>query len=230
MARRRLAATSVVGHDRRQAAAGRRRVDEDRRQGSVRQPLALARPDRARRHDQPVDPALDQQVEVRRLALRVLVGVAEEDRVALADRGVLDGLDELREVRVLDVGDDQSEGEGRAALERAGDVGRPEAEVARGRLDAGVRRRARPPDAGQDPADGGGRHAGPAGDVGDGGRHRRVRVPADRPRAGRRPDRRPAARSGAPPRPPRDGRASRGRPGAPRARSRRPSGREAARR
>ena len=90
----------------------------------------------AGRDDEAVDAPLDEQVEVAGFALRVVGGVAQQDRVALGPGGVLDRADQLREVRVLDVGDDQAERLGRASLERAGDARRSVVEVARRGQDA----------------------------------------------------------------------------------------------
>ena len=64
--------------------------------------------------DHAVDAPIDEQFEVGRLALRVVGGIAQQDRVAGRPRCILDRPDELREVRVLDVGDDQPEDLGRS--------------------------------------------------------------------------------------------------------------------
>ena len=128
----------------------------------------------AGRDDQAVDAPLDEQLEVAGFALRVVGGVAQQDRVALGAGGVLDRPDELREVRVLDVGDDQAEGLGRPALERAGDARRPVLELARGGQDARLGLRARPAEPGQDAADGRGRDLRPLGDIADRGGHQRT--------------------------------------------------------
>ena len=72
-----------------------------------------------------VDPAVDEQLEIARLALRVVIGVAEQDRVAQLAGRVLDRTDELREERVLDVGDDEPDRPGRALAQRPGHARRP---------------------------------------------------------------------------------------------------------
>jgi len=125
MLRREPGARPVVGMDRGQIDIDRRSVDQDDGEWRRGQPFEVPPAETAGRDDQPVDPALDEQVEVARLALRVVVGVAQQDRVALRPGGVLDRPDQLGEVRVLDVGDDQPERFGRASLERARDARRP---------------------------------------------------------------------------------------------------------
>ena len=121
---------------------------------------------------QAVDSSLDEQLEVAGFTLRVVGGITQEDRVALGPSGILDRPDELREIRVLDVGDDQAEGLGGAPLERAGNPRRPVLELARGGEDACLRLGPGVAEAGQHPTDRRGRHARPLGDIRDGGGHR----------------------------------------------------------
>jgi hypothetical protein len=173
-------AGAIVRGDRREPEALFRGVHEDDRQGSVGQPVAVPRAEAARRDHDPVDPAVDEQVEVAGLALRVVVGVAEQDRVAQLAGRVLDGPDELREERVLDIGDDQSDRPRRALAQRASHARGPVAQLPGGRVDALLRLRPRPAVAGQDAADGGGRDARAPRHVGDRRRHRRS---PDRPRS-----------------------------------------------
>ena len=207
-----------------------RRVDQDHRERRRRQPLAVAGAQAAGRDDQAVDPPLDEQVEVAGLPLGIVGGVAQQDRVALGPGGVLDGTDELREVRVLDVGDDQPERLGRPSLERAGDARRAVVEVAGGGQDPVARLGASVAQPRQDPADRRRRDPGSTGDVGDGRDHRRLRSACLRRRSSPSPGRSRSGRPGRPPRAPRVAPASPGRPAAPRARLRRPSSRGAARR
>ena len=72
-------------------------------------------------HDS-VNPPIHQQVEITRFAFRIVGRVAEEDRVTEVPRRVLDGPDELRKERILDVRDDQPERSSRSLTQRAGDT------------------------------------------------------------------------------------------------------------
>jgi hypothetical protein len=101
-------ARAVVGRDRRVPDAGRRAVDEHDGEGRGVEPLPVVNAETARSDDDTVDAPVDEQFEVGALAVGVVRGIAQEDRVAVVARRVLDGPHELREERVLDVGDDQA--------------------------------------------------------------------------------------------------------------------------
>ena len=114
-----------------------------------------------------IDPPIDEQVEIRRLAIRIVGGVAQQKHEPVLPGDVLDSAHELREERVFDVGDDEPEGLGRPQLQRAGDRRRPVVERAGRVQDALTRIRPRPAEAGQHPADRRGRDAGATRDVTD---------------------------------------------------------------
>ncbi len=137
--------------------------------------------------DQPVDSAIDHQVEVVHRAMLVVRRAAQDDRVVQAASRRVRRLDELREERVLDVGDDQAERPRAPHAQRAGYSRRAVAQLVdglhdgRGRLGLGVA------DPGEDAAHGRGGYAGALGNVADGGRRRALHD--HHGRAGRRPRR-----------------------------------------
>jgi hypothetical protein len=106
-----------------------------------------------------------EDVEVGLLLLRRLVGVAEQDAVAAVVGRLLDDADHPREVRVLDVRNDDAELLRPAATEAAGEVVRPVAEVRGGLEHPLAVRRCDLAGAGQDAGHRRGRHASSRGDL-----------------------------------------------------------------
>ena len=92
-------------------------------------------------HD-PVHAAVDEQVEVGLLSRRVVRAIAQQDRMAALQRGVLDRTHDLGEVRVGDVRDHEAERMRRSELERPGHAGGPIAQSLDRCEDARPRRRA----------------------------------------------------------------------------------------
>lgn len=72
-----------------------------------------------RHHDQPVDAALGQHLQVHALAARLVVGVAQHQRVARAEASVFHDAHDLREIRVGAVGDEHAQRRGGVALQAA---------------------------------------------------------------------------------------------------------------
>ena len=166
-------AQAMVGGDARQPArAGGIGVEEHDRHRHTGQPLRVPAGRARRRDDEPVHAALEEEVEVGELALRVIGRVPEHDAIAAGVRLVLDGADDEREERIGDVRHQQAERPGLATLQRAGDGGRGVVELADRGEDALAGRGPRDGGAGHDARHGRGRHPGTARDVDDRRRHR----------------------------------------------------------
>ncbi len=103
------------------------------RQVSATQPLRMTTPKAARRDHYPIHASGCQQLQERAFALRIVGAVAQQDHVAPVPCAILDGSHQLREEWVLDVGDEQAKGVGRAQLEGAGHARRPVVESPCGR-------------------------------------------------------------------------------------------------
>ena len=161
----------LVDVDRAQARVAALERDDDDRHAAVEQ---LRRDGRSRGHggeDDPVDAPADQRPHLGGLGGRVVLGLGDEHREAVAVGTPLDLQGDRGVERVQRVGDDDPEGARRAPLERPGDLVLAVAELvdrlehpAPGRLGHGRRRV-------QDVRDGGHRDTGSACDVVHGHRH-----------------------------------------------------------
>jgi len=94
----------------------------------VGEPLAVPLLEPARGDDDPVDPPIDEEVQIGLFAARIVGAVAQQDGKVPLERRVLHRPDDLRVVGVLDVGHEQAEGARCPELERPGNLRRAVAE------------------------------------------------------------------------------------------------------
>ena len=117
---RQPSAAGVVGEHGRHGGDRRLAVDDDDRAGHLADAHLVPQREGRAGDDEAIHLALGEHLERLDLALRIAAAVREQDGVAALAGGVLDGAHDLREVGVLDVGDDEADGAGRAQPQRAG--------------------------------------------------------------------------------------------------------------
>ena len=167
VADRELGAADVVAGDHRDRQPRGLRVDDDDRDRRPEQPLPARLRHLARGDDHAVDAAVDHEVEVVHRPVLVVGGAPEQDGIAEGAGRDVGRLDELREERVLDVGDDEAERPRAPHAQRSRHARRAVVQL----VDRGHDRRRRLGLGIADPrehaADGRGRDARPQGDVAD---------------------------------------------------------------
>ena len=116
------AADQVVRSDEGVVALVAEAIDQNVRHTLVAQPAHRRVLEKATRHDDAVDPAGVQALQVRALAGRAAIGIAEQNVVAAWRGRVFDAAEERGEKGIGDVGDDDCQYQRLAELEPAGDA------------------------------------------------------------------------------------------------------------
>ncbi len=129
------AADQIVRSDERVVALVAEAVDKHVRDALVPQPAHGRILEKAAGHDDAIDPPGVQALQVRALAGRAAVGIAEQDVVATRRGGVFHAAEEGGEERIGDVRDDDRQHQRLSELQPAGDPVGPVFGFAQQRLD-----------------------------------------------------------------------------------------------
>ncbi|MNV65469.1 hypothetical protein D3C71_1581630 [compost metagenome] len=100
---------------------GNRAVDQHHRHGGLRQVARHGLVVAGRGHDEAIHALLRQHIQVDLLAVGIVIGVAQQERIARCKAGVFHGAHQLREIRVGVVGHQHADGVRGVHLEAARD-------------------------------------------------------------------------------------------------------------